>query len=297
MSDLKATHLVDDGAYIVEPVYGFGSGGWEVDGLPVPNGNRFVVSDPSKVIRVTKTRGSIVAYESTEGEQLAPAAYDDKKATLLIGATTDNDDDWVFPNLDAEFEYRKFIARWKVVFGPEVVTRTPATFELAEVRRNSGDPDIVSLWNAPHTNRDATLYSFNRATFGMKLVAELAKAHGLTLDQPNHSGLRFAKLDGAYAFDDSYGYTHGRETFIGTLETCKQEKAELEARVRSIVRGYVIKKEGKPLVNAGDVLVALQHVQASLSVIATKGEASKDALSMARKRLRDLAAELVKDAA
>jgi hypothetical protein len=291
---LKATHLVDDGVYIVEPVYGFGSD-WEVDGIPVPQSRQFTVSDLSKVIRVTRSRGPIIAYESAEGEQITAAAHDDRKATLLIGASQDEDGEHTFPSLDAEFEYRKFIARWRAVYGPEVVTREAATFTIAEVRRNSGDPDIVSLWNAPHINRDATLYSFNRVGFGIRLVSELAKEHGLTLDQPGHSGLRFTKLDGAYAFGEPFEYARGRETCIGTLETCKAEKAELEAGIRAIVRIHAIRKSGKQLLNAGDVLVALQDVQTRLGGIRAQGKSSDEALSAARRRLRDLSSEIAKE--
>jgi hypothetical protein len=282
---LEAIHLVDDGVYIVSRAWGYE---YEVDGLTVPTGSEIVVTDPARLVRVERRSGPVLAWQDAQGNLLPNEIYEAQKQVLLEGSARDDEGELTFPDLDAEFEYRKFVARWAIPQrGPEVVERTPVDLKVVEVRVNSGDPDIVSLWNAPHVVRDASLYQFDRTAYLRRTVRELAEASGLAVDIPTHSGVRFAKLDNEYAFNDSFDTSRGN-LFIGTLQQCKDEKQKWHSRVAEIVNRHAIKKSGKPLTNAGDVLLALSDLRARLANVAPKGRSSESELGAVRKRIGDL---------
>lgn len=281
MTKLKATHLVDDGVYLIDRQRGFE---YEVDGMPTPPG-QFVVKTLDSIVQVTRTRGELLNWRDADGNTLTAAEYAEQKAALLVGATQDDDLDWHFPNLDAEFAYRKFLAQWQPGDrAPDAVTRTPVEAEVVEVRVNSGDPDIVSLWNSPTLHVDQRLYSMSRDSVMLKAFNELCAAADLKTEVPHHSGLRFAKIEGDYAFDATFD--ESKTPFIGTLEACKAEKAARIARVTAVVRAHEAKKRGLHLQNAGAVALGLKKVQTNLSGVRSK----QDTAASLNAAKRDLAA-------
>lgn len=285
---LNAIHLIDQGSYLVDRSWSLEL---EVDGIPIPSGSSQIVAQSlDRILVVTRRQGEVLTYRDAEGATITAADHAQQKTALLEGVTTD-DGDRLFPSLDAEFAYRKFEARWKVgERAPDVVTKLPAEVQITEVRTSSGDPDIVSLWNAPHVKRDATLYSFDRDSFMVRLCKTLCADSGLALDMKMTSSgewdyLRFAKIDGEYAFGDTFDKCKG--TFISTLAECAAEKERCRERVASIVRVHAIKKADQPLLNAGDVILGLRDVHRRLSSLSVKGSGTND-LGYARKRLTDL---------
>lgn len=288
MVKLKAVHLVDQGAYLVEHPWGFGD--LEVDGLPAPR-QTFVVQDPRSILRVTRRRGAVLAYVDADGESISAGEYMAQREALIEGSTVDDEGTRVFPSLDAEFEYRKFMARWQEgAREPDAVTKEPVELEISEVRVDSGDSDIVSMWNAPHMQRDRTLYAFDRDRFMVRLCRELCAKGGLDYDNSRTGGeqwdyLRFAKIDGQYAFDDSFDRARG--SFIGTLAECKAEKARCHERVARVVHRYALKRADAQLLNAGEVALALRDLQKRLNNVYAKASSSAD-LAHARKRLAEL---------
>lgn len=289
---LKAVHLVDDGAYLVERSWGDEI---EVDGLPMP-GNSFVVQSLDRILIVTRKHGELLNYRDAEGNTISAEEHDRIRAALLEGSTTDDDGDRTFRSLDAEFDYRKFEARWQAGDrAPDTVTKLPAEVEVIEVRVNSGDPDIVSLWNAPHVQRDATLYKFDRDRFMVALCVAMCAEAGLALDNKGMFGgganddLRFAKIEGAYAFDESFAKS--RAPFVGTVAQCKAEKDKCRERVTRIVNTHAAKKHGDPLTNAGTVLLSLRSLSDTLSGVRAKADYVGN-LNSARKELTALIASV-----
>lgn len=300
MATFKAVHLADDNVYlIVERPWGME---FEVDGLPAPRDKDFTVQSVDQILKVTRHTGEVLNFRDAEGNTITATEHERQRLGLLEGSHED-DDDRIFLSLDAEFEYRKFCARWSVGDrAADVVTKQPVEWEIVEVRVNSGDPDIVSLWNAPHVRRDATLYSFNRDAFMVRLCRQLCEEAGLAYKNGsgiNENGadrgyLRFAKIDGEYAFDTTFDESKG--PFIGTRQDCATEKDRCRERVASVVRVRAIKKSGKQLANAGEVVIALQDVLRRLAGVYTKGKGNDDALGMAKKRLGDLITSIVGEA-
>lgn len=289
---LTAIHLVDEGVYLLKKGYGHE---YEVAGLLAPDGE-FVVSSLTNIVRVERRAGEIAYWKDADGNTLLALDYNNKLTELLSGAERDDDGDYTFPSLDAEFEYKKFRARWKT---PEraagSVTRTPVDVAVAEVRVRSGDEDIVSLWNSPDLQHDQRLYRFSRDPVMVREAAAQCAANGLTYENGMHRGyLRFAKIEGVYAFDDSFN--ESRRSFIGTLEQCKAEKAKCIDRVTSIIRVHSAMKRGAALRNAGEVLLSLRGVLRQLQGVYAK-QSSTSSLASIRTQLAAVVSGLEADIA
>ena len=263
---LKAIHLVNEGSYIVTRGYH----NLEVKGIPV-HGDTFVVSDLSSILSIRIVRGVIIHYVNEQGEIKSVESYQSEKNELLVGATQDSEYSgcYSFSDLYKEFAYRRFHKTWTSVYGEDRVEKEPVTVELTEVRTNSGDPDIQSLWNAPGMNAKSHLYSLDRLAISVREFKVYCETHELTytLGGGSHSGIRFAQIDGKYLGFDDMDYSRG-SLFIGTLKQCKQEKERLQKRVETEVKLFIAKYRTKPgLKNAGDVLNDLDHIYRTVSSI------------------------------
>jgi hypothetical protein len=288
---LKAIHLVDEGVYLVDRPW---SGQYEVGGLAAAPQGQLVVKSLDSVVHVETRQGELLNFKDESGEVMSAADYAAQRLELLKDSTVDDDGNREFKTLEAEFVYRKFADRWKAGDrAPNTVIRTPAEIEVTEVRVNSGDPDIVSLWNAPDLHQDVRLYSLNRDGVMVKAFHEQCREAGLTFENDSHpSYLRFAKIEGEYAFSDAFN--QNKRPFTGTLAQCKAEKAHCIQRVTAVVSLRAAKKRGIQLQNAGTVLIALQGVQTNLAGVRARKD-SDASLSGARKRLTSLIADIQKE--
>jgi len=280
--NLKAIHLINEGSYIVTRGYH----SLEVDGFPV-HGNTFVVSDPSSIKSVRKIRGVITHYVNEQGDIKSVECFTSEKNALLVNATEDQEYSgcYSFSDLDEEFAYKRFCKTWTSVYDEDRVEKEPVTFELTEVRTNSGDPDIKSLWNAPNMEAKAHLYALDRNGLAIEAFDSKCLKLGLKFVIPNHSGVRYATIDGKYLFDDNMDF--GRKLFVGTLEQCKQEKESIRRRVNRAVDLYVAKKNNVDLVNSAEVLGNLYTLHSQVSKI-TPMKVSRSVHLASTKLIRDL---------
>lgn len=280
---LDAVHLVDDGVYLVSGKYGYS---FEVDGLPAPK-NDFVVQSLDSIQQVVHKRGPFLNYKNGAGETMTAEAYGAEVARLLEKSYRDSDGEIQFSLLDDEYAYRKFISSWVVGDRePDTIERLPVEVQVTEVRVNSGDPDIVSLWNSPQMDLDKTLYQLDRDVIMARTFYEACQQGNVKGDNENHTYLRFAKIEGSYAFNDSF--YQSRQKFTGTLEQCKAEKAVCIKRVRDIVAVHVAKKYGDSLRNVGDVLIRLQEVQRNLQAVRVASKSTAASLTIAKQQLAKL---------
>lgn len=287
MSPLSAVHLVDEGVYLVESQHFE----LEVGNLPTPKYKPFTVTSLESIMRVERKSGPILRRlaKYNNDESIDEADYQSQLAILRsVGFEEDGDLRW--PNLEAEFNYRRFVEKWTTIErGPEIIERTPVEFKVVEVRTSSGDPDIVSMWNAPQAIEcQRALFSFNRTAYMMGVARDLCARAGLPLEIPSHSGLRFAKIYGDYAFNDDKLFDEIKTPFIGTLEQCKAEKQARYRNVANVVERFSLKRENKPLVNAGSVILSLDSIRkqvASLAVRKATDVRDRDAIC---KRIFDL---------
>lgn len=253
---LDAIHLVDTGHYLVRSVpFGVSV---EVDGVPVPGGARdVVVKDPTKVLLVVNASPKIAKWVSEKGEMTAEE-YRERHAEIIQGAAVDDDGDYVYVSLDQEFDYRKFLQEWKPVLQKLDPERKPAELKVTEVRVDSGDPDIVSMWNAPDlASGQEGLYQVGTLAVAVARIRSECARRGLAVDIPNHGKAKFVKIEGDYSF---YGEDtlHNDRKFIGTLAQCREHKANVLQKVDSVVRGAAAKKSGEAIQNVGELVTALQ---------------------------------------
>lgn len=277
-----AVHLVSEGSYLVKAPYVW-NGHIEVEGLRVSAGE-FVVGSLDGIEVVTKHPSQPTHYAAQNGETMTVEAYATERAALLSKAS-EGDDEPTFASLDDEFAYRRFVATWSAVMGPETVRREPLTVEVTEVRTASGDPDIASQWNAPSVHADRKLYSISRNGVAAKALREGCARHGLPYEIPGHSGIRFAKIGDGYAFGDKADF--GDRPFIGTLAQCRAEKAQIVAMVEKVVEAHAAKARGATLANAGNVLISLREISNTLGSVRAKADHTSR-LATARKHVDSL---------
>jgi hypothetical protein len=257
---LRAIHLVNEGSYLVTRDFN----NLEVDGIPVTV-NNFVVSDPSSIVHILKHPAQITHYVNDQGDTMSKEDFLAQKGVLLSKGVENEEwpGEYTFHDLDDEYAFRRFCKTWEPVLGEEHIERGPVELEITEVRTNSGDPDIHSLWNAPGAHRDSCLYSLNRRVFTVEAFKKCCESRELsfTLGGSKESGIRFAKIGGNYLNFDDMDYSRGGQSFIGTLEQCKTEKERLHNRIVTEVNLHIAKHITKVgLNNAGAVLNDLVEI-------------------------------------
>jgi hypothetical protein len=271
---LKATHLVNEGSYLVQRSHT--SASLEVDGIPV-TANTFVVSDPTTILSVRVFQPAITHYEGENGETLSVELFGEESRRLISKGTLEEmySSSYVFANLDDEFAYKRFLKTWKPVFGESRTEKEPVKLEVVEVRTNSGDPDILSLWNSPKCATKAHLYTLDRTAISLRDFKACCEAHSFDYNIPSHCGIRFAKIDGKYLEFDDMDFSKS-PPFIGTLDQCKAEKERLYKRVKDEVKMFIARYRTKPaLKNAAEVLSDLGTIR-SMVQEATPMKESRD---------------------
>lgn len=257
---VELIHLVDEGVYLLEQLP------WgtqlQVDGLPVKP--PAVVADPSRLVRLVPASRRLTGYASPDGT-MGVEEFNARRTLLLEKA----DEDDVFDNIDDEYAYKKLMATWSPMLETVPARTEPIDFKVVEIRRDSGDPDIRSLWNDSALPAQRALYQVSRLHVSHKTLVGLAAKHGLAVDVPNHSGIRFAKLDGHYAFDESVDFSKGG-AFIGTLEQCKAEKARVVKLVEAPVLAAAAKKCGTSVLNAGEIRDSLASALSDVRALQLK---------------------------
>jgi hypothetical protein len=243
---LKAIHLVSEGSYLVQT----GGHKLEVDGIPF-TGHQFVVTDPNQVIRVREIPPKILSYVNGEGKEKTVSDYDSEKKDLLKGAEDRGFGEYEFLDLDSEFAFRKFSKEWTPKYSEPRVEKDPVELEITEVRTESGDSFIKSLWNAPHVTAKNNLYSLDRNFLSLRTIREACENYELKLEIPSHSGARFSQVNGKYLFSETLNFSNS--SFIGTLEQCKGEKERIVSHIYTELGILVAKEKKIPLSDAGRV--------------------------------------------
>lgn len=277
MIKLNAVHLIEDDVYLIKQTYSFPR--LQISGRIVETPGLFVVSNLDEVKVLNTPTPKIIHYmNKNTGEILNLENYTETLELL----ESKSDEDGIFSDLDEEYAYKKFQQEWIPIKEkqPDYVLEQ-VEFEITEVRKNSGDPDIVSLWNSPNViNKNKAYFSLNRLAVAKKILTQLCAENQLELEIPNHSGLTYAKINGTYMFDKSYEYNNSE--YIETLEGCKNEKEKIYKRIKERV-DIVLLKSVK-LLSIGEVLLDLENISSALNGY----KVSKNDLEGARTSLRNL---------
>jgi hypothetical protein len=278
---LSAVHLVDEGSFLVSNPRRFTL---EVEGMTLSHGT-FVVSDVSNILYVRTIPVKKTHYVNSEGEIKTVEEYESEVNRLSENAEKDGYGNPEFEDLDDEYSYRKFIKEWNPIYSEPEVEKSRVSVDVVEVRVESGDPDIKSLWNSPGVARKSHLYSLHRNPLAVRTFKSLCLELGLNYHVPEHSGVRYAKVDGSYIFKENMDFKDF--PFIGTLEQCVEEKNRIKNEVRTAVEIPLAKKRGVSLKNASQVLCDLETILSSVSEIRPM-KASRSQYMVSLKRLREL---------
>jgi hypothetical protein len=284
---LKAIHLVSEGSYLVQT----GGHKLEVDGIPF-TGHQFVVTDPNQVIRVRGIPPRILSYVNGEGKEKTVSDYDSEKKDLLKGAEDMGFGEYEFLDLDSEFAFRKFSKEWTPKYSEPRVEKDPVELEITEVRTESGDPHIKSLWNAPHVTPNKALYSLDRNHLALLTIQEACENYNVKLDIPNHSGARFSQVNGKYLFSETLNFPN--PSFVGTLQQCKEEKERIVNHIYTEIEVLLAKSKKVALNDVGRVHDELKAIYAlMLNVWAT--QKTSYSLSACRVKTKALLDDLTKE--
>jgi hypothetical protein len=277
---LDAVHLVDEGAYLVTIPWGTEV---EIGGIRAKGNTQVVVGSPDEVKKVVPSQRVLLSFVSTsDGSTLS---YDDHvrlKYHLLSFA----DEDEVFSDIDQEYAYKKFVAAWTPVYEEVPATLEPVEFNVTEVRTNSGDPDIVSLWNSPEVSgTNKALYTINRLSVGLQALRQFS---GIAISDCTHSGMKYYQLDGKYVFTSDSEFEFKQPSFIGTLEQCKTEKERVIEKVKKVVRVHIAGKSGVVLDGAAVYREKIVAVRSTLYGVRTTGRASDESKAKCLKWLQEM---------
>lgn len=209
----------------------------------LPHNREFVIDISDKDnIKNRVEKSVLIHYADKNGKILNIKNYDSKFNTLRGEGYIDKDSDFVqFDNLDDEYAYKKFVNEWKPVY-ETAVSLDPVKLEVIEVTFDTGSPYINPLWTIQSIAEGKNLYRLNQMALEMDTFTSLCGKHSLLYEIPNHSHLRFAKIEGKYVFDDKMD--GNRYAPLGDLESLKAlEKSTIE-RITKIVLMEYKKKTG-----------------------------------------------------
>ena len=231
---LTAVHLVDEGSYLVK--FPYNNKNILVSGVVPESCNYVVVSSLDEIVELYTPSAILTHYtnDNDPTQTITPTIYQEQVDLLRAkGEYDDFSGELVFTNLDDEYAYKKFIKTWNPFYVKQETIKRPVEIEITEIRTNSGDPDIVSLWNSPALGVDRKLYSINRLDLAVKTLRAICGDNNWNLEIPTHSGILYAKINNSYVFrgDEFKFATH----FIGTLEQSKSEKARIIKRINDVI--------------------------------------------------------------
>lgn len=277
---LDAVHLVDEGAYLVTIPWGTEA---EVGGIRAKGNAQVVVGSEDEVKRVIPSKSVLQSYvNNADASTMSVSDYYEAQNHLLSFA----DEHEVFSDIDREYDYKKFRAAWAPVYEEVPATLEPVEFNVTEVRTNSGDPDIVSLWNSPDVvGTNKALYTINRLSVGLQA---LRKFSGITVTECTHSGMKYCQLDGKYAFTGDPEFEFKQPSFIGTLEQCKAEKERVIEKVKKVVRTHIAGKSGIKLEGAAVYREKIVAVRSTLHSVRTTGKTSEEGREKCLKWLQEM---------
>lgn len=277
---LDAVHLVDEGAYLVTIPWGTEA---EIGGIRTKGSTQVVVGSPDEVKMVIPSQRVLMSFVSTSDD--STLSYEEH-AKLKYHLLSFADEDEVFNDIDQEYAYKKFMAAWTPVYEEVPATLEPVEFNITEVRTNSGDPDIVSLWNSPNiVGTSKALYALNRLSIGLKALRSFS---GVKVTEATHSGMKYHQLGGEYVFASDPEFEFKSPTFTGTLEQCKAEKERIAEKVKKIVRAHIAKTSGVKLDGAAEYRTKIAAVRSTLYSTKTSGKASDENKAKCLKLLQEM---------
>lgn len=288
-SDLKTNQAVklDSGVYVVE-LY---SGTYEINSVRTWVGyqQQFAVESLDSIKRVTTVKGEVLHYTLGE-EQVSVTEY--QALSKLVSSMSaefynEDEDEYIFPNLDTEFEFKKK----QELLNRHVAVRAADTEQLDTV-------DITVVGEAVDTDSKfiVTPFSYGQVSFNGRGVFRVdlsaIAADEFQKQQANytqfkftnstHSNIRFAQADSNYLFkDDTLGAKENQVRVLTTLADAKALEAEVRAAISNTMRQKLAPVTlTKNIVTATGVLNSLETIKSQLAKLDVKQKSYNDWVSV-----------------
>jgi hypothetical protein len=119
-----------------------------------------------------------------------------------------------------------------------------------------------------------SLIRSRRPEFAKSVFASECKKFGVSYDIPNHSGLRFAKIEGDYVFDESFDIKSS--SYPQKLEEAITDLNRIELNILEKVKIYSLKKTAVKEKNVYDVINFLEKLRGEINSLSVKKDSSLD---------------------
>ena len=211
---LKATSIDDIGVTVVE----LQPGTYLIDEEVVTSqlswnshSRQVSVKDVENIRQIIK-RNILVNFIDKDGCELTSDEYEQTKCGLeKHNNYNDILDETEWDSLESEFEYRKFMQRWKPVYKEETSYSEPLLVDKTHIRQDTGNPYIVAGFLTGRA--DVPLYSYSRTAAVAGLLEKKFESLGMVFQQnvnyaqtqgkkiwgnSTHSGLEYVTAFGSY---------------------------------------------------------------------------------------------------
>lgn len=259
-----ATYLLPDEVYLVIAPYTIHK--IFVGELELPPRTReFVVKSLDEITVEIKKSPEVTHFKNDKDQILSIQDHQSQLEQLISLAEPNDYDGLDFQNLEDEYAYKKFIRDWKPQYSEDINTeRELLEIDVTEIRLDSGDPDIVSLWNSSMVENYKKLYCFDREEFCKKTLKKLCLEKNLHIDfGGKYTDIKFVKIENSYVLTKCNFLLTG--IFKGSLENAKKQKEQLLEKITTIVNLCVAKRDHVEFYSQADLLIELKDIQTLLS--------------------------------
>jgi len=215
---IKATSIDDLGVIVVDLPYGT----YLIDGEVVSNQGFGSYNNPRQVsvknvddIRIITKSKIITHYVDSKENMINPEQYEEDRQTLLKNAVWDEDsEEYNWNTLEDEFAYRKYMQQWKPVHKELTEYSEPLLTDKTHIRKDTGNPYIVSGFMTGQAN--TPLYSYSRTSAMTDMLKKKFESLGMEFKEgvsysategkkvwsnSNHSHLEYVTAFGKYVFN------------------------------------------------------------------------------------------------
>jgi hypothetical protein len=277
-SDLEKWQAVSFGDAVVLCI----SGTVEVNGKTIKSsgwGNKNItIPSNAEIYSINDLGKEVVKYVRDDGEEMS--VEDFKAAHAKRDEYYDADEDeYEYPSIEVEFECRKELEAlrlFKPLYRHLGVEKTKITPDVVGSLEDTGHPCIEtpvvfgsSKW------RGSGVYRCNLSEAARKKYNELASKYSskARFENSSHSNIRYATLDGSYAFSDRSPFTEKNVVYKNSLSEAKKEIEWAEREVERIIVGTMEPSKLDSL-SAGEFLRMIESLERQASGLSVKQRSS-----------------------
>lgn len=277
-------------AYWVKLPYGFDE--LEINGERTKEEKICLSEAPRSMVGI-KFETLTVGYKSKDGETTSVEEYVEMRDRLQESRIEDAYGDMVWPDLESEFEFRKFMDRWtaekedyedrtEIEFLVEKYPESPHSY-ITSLRLIGGDPGKALYEYVPDPCAMAREVA---KEFGFAEVEDRNfgsdRTEGKSFSIPSHGGIRFMKVNGSYVCNDGDKFPCIR---AGSLKECTSRLEQNTNRLLEIFRKQLTIIEDEPIDKAtrAKLISDLSSARSMVSRMSLKAKSEVKGSQLAKK--------------